>query len=303
VPIASDGRLLQPLQAPSPDGKHLLEIEKGARVIDAEGKIVTLNTITALKTGAPELPGLPHNKTIVGTAYNFEPSGIIFSKSVRLTISYDVNELPERVESVALAYYNPDSGWMDLKAEGIVLAEIGTISASFSHFTIFAVLAEVAPPAPAIVPPAPPAPAVLPAVPPANFILSNLSITPSLVEAWEHLTFIKRIGEEVTISVEVTNTGGQHGSYAVNLIANGILRETKEISLEPGQTQKIVFLVSENEPGDYVIQIGNLSGEFQTLVWINWWLITGFAAVFILLCWLAWRYIRKMKKRKLEPAG
>jgi len=124
-------------------------------------------------------------------------------------------------------------------------------------------------------------------------VLSNLSITPSFLKAWERLTFIKRIGKEATISVEVTNTGGQHGSYAVNLITNGLLRETKETSLEPGQTQKIVFLVSENEPGDYTVQIGSLSGEFQSLVWINWWLLIGFAAVFILLCWLAWRYFWK----------
>jgi len=104
---------LKPLRAPSADGKHVLEIDEGTIAHDAEGKIVTLNTITAIKIGDPELPSLPHNKTIVGSAYNFEPSGIIFSKPVRLTMSYDVNELPERIKSVTLAYYNPESGWID----------------------------------------------------------------------------------------------------------------------------------------------------------------------------------------------
>jgi len=47
-----------------------------------------------------------------------------------------VNELPERVKSVALAYYNPESGWTDLKAESIVLAEVGMITASIYYFTV-----------------------------------------------------------------------------------------------------------------------------------------------------------------------
>ncbi|KPK20762.1 MAG: hypothetical protein AMJ70_08030, partial [Dehalococcoidia bacterium SG8_51_3] len=291
APINPDGSLLKPLRAESADGKHVLEIEKGTKALDAKGEIVLLTTVTALKIGDPQLPDLPRNTKIVGNAYDFQPSGIIFSEEVRLTMSYNINDLPENVESITLSYYNPESGWTDLQPETIALAEVGKITSSIKHFTIFAVLAEVTPP---------PAPTVLP---PANFILSNLSITPSLSKAWEHLTFIVRTGKECIISVEITNIGGQHGSYTANLIVNGVLQETKEISLDPEQTQKIIFLLSDNERGNYVIQIDDSHGEFESLIWINWWLFAGFAAITILLCWLAWRFLFKGKPEENQGSS
>ena len=53
-PVSSNGTLLNPLEAPSPDGLHLLQIEKGTRVLDDEGKVVTL--ITVIEAEIPELP-------------------------------------------------------------------------------------------------------------------------------------------------------------------------------------------------------------------------------------------------------
>ena len=155
------------------------------------------------------------------------------------------------------------------------MAEVGKATGSVNHFTIFAILGEVSSPAPAA------------------FGLGNLSISPSTSKVWEPVTFITRTGEEVTISVDVNNNGGQDGTYTATLMINGVAVDEKEVGLSPGETQKVVFMVTENEPGVYTVEIGDLSGEFESLLWLNWWLIGGLSAAFILLGWLAWYYGRR----------
>ena len=157
-----------------------------------------------------------------------------------------------------------------------MVAELGKISAAVDHFTTFAVLASYSPPA---------------------FKLSNLSITPSS-EYWRLLALAERTGETVTITLDVMNNGGQQGTYTAILKVNGKIREVKVISLEPGQTQNIDFIVAGNEPGSYLVEIGDLSGEFESALWIKWWLISGFVVASAFLLWLI-RYVRKRRKRLL----
>jgi hypothetical protein len=287
--ISSSGRLLNSLVAPSLDGLHVLEMEKGTTTLSQEGKVIKLITITEAAT-----PLLPENIVIVGKVYDFEPSNITFSKPVRLTLGYNMNELPKNAISVALAYYTVESGWVELEAESGEVAEIGKLTAPVEHFTIFAVLASVPPPPPLPSPsPPPPAPAA-----PAAFELSNLSIMPSFSKVWGLLPFAVKTGEQVTITVDVTNYGGQEGNYDALLKINGVTQGSKEITLDAGQRQKIDFTVTENEPGSYTVEIGNLSGEFQSLLRFNWWLIAGLIAAFILLAWLAWYYWYYKEGRK-----
>jgi hypothetical protein len=140
----SDGRLLGPLEAPSPDARHILILDKDTRTVDAQGEVVRLIEIRPAK----EVPTLPQNKKLVGIVYNFEPSGSIFDKPVYLTLGYDVNQLPQNVTSVKLAYYNSQSGWVILEPESGRVAEVGKASAAVNHFTLFAVLADVSPASP-----------------------------------------------------------------------------------------------------------------------------------------------------------
>jgi hypothetical protein len=219
----------------------------------------------------------------VGNAYNFQPSGITFDEPVRLTLGYDVNKLPENVASVVLAYCNSEAGWTELRTESDVVAGLGQLSASVDHFTIFAVLARVSPQSPATL-----------AALPATFELSNLSINPLVSRFWELLTFQIESGKEVTIAVDVTNQGGQEGNFNAILTLNGVTRGTKDVTLVPGQSQRIVFNLTENDPGTYEVQLGDLSGEFTTSIWFNWWLTAGLAAAFILLCYVAWYYRKRI---------
>jgi type IV pilus assembly protein PilA len=278
--ISIFGRLLNSLEAPSPDRVHLFEMDEGTRTLDETDDIVTLIVIRKAET-----PPLPDNTVVVGSAYDFEPSGITFDKPVRLTLGYDIDELPEDAASIVLAYYNSETGWTELEPESGVVAGLGEITAPVDHFTVFAVLAKVSP-----APPTPPTPAV-----PADFELSNLSIVPTLSKIWEPLTFQIASGEEVTITVDVTNQGGQEDSFNAILNINGVKEGAKDVTLGPGQTQQIVFTLTDNEPGSYTVQIGDLRGEFITLLWFNWWLTAGLAAALILLVWLAWYYSRKRK--------
>jgi hypothetical protein len=157
------------------------------------------------------------------------------------------------------------------------------------------------PPAEAPAPPAPPGPpAQAPA--PASFRLSNLSIVSSVVKTFKSLTYLIRTGQEATISVDLTNIGGQAGSYPVILMVNGVERERQEVTLGPGQTQTVTFTLGPNEPGSYTIQIGDLNGSFVSELWVNWWLFVGTAGLFALLGWGIWFFYRRIK-RKSAPSS
>jgi uncharacterized repeat protein (TIGR01451 family) len=298
---SSDGRPINDMEAPSPDGVHLIEIEEGTRASDNLSQMVIL-----LEIRETEVPELPDNTVLVGKAYEFKPSWTTFDKPIKLTLGYDVNELPENVQSIGTAYNDIVKGWIYLETENSVVAEMGKLTAPVNHFTTFAILATVAEPQPA--PESPPEPEPTPkpepeppTVPPqepapASFRLSNLSITPSVSKTWESLTFTARNGEDVIIAVDVTNNGGQKGTYKAVLLINGIERGTKETRLDPGETERITFTISDNEPGVYLVQIGELEGDFLSELWINWWLISGFAVLLILLGWLAWYLIRRWRK-------
>jgi hypothetical protein len=45
------------------------------------------------------------------------------------------------------------------------------------------------------------------------------------------------------------------------------------------------------------VQVEDLSGEFQSVVWVNWWLFGGLIAVLALLIWLGWYYGYRRRRR------
>jgi hypothetical protein len=269
--MSIDGRLLEPIEAPSSDGTHLLRMEKNTRTVDDKGDVVTLITVREVA----QVPELPNNAMIVDKAYEFTPSGIAFDTSVRLTLGYDVNKLPKQIASIFLAYYTPKSGWVELKSENGAVASIGRLTAPVEHFTIFAVLAKPTN---------------------ATFRVTKLNITPSLERAWGRLTFALRTGREVNISALVTNYGGKPGDYDAILRINGQAVDERQLTIGPTESQMVTFTRSGNKPGRYEVQIGDLSGEFVsgefvTSLWINWWLILIVILVLALIGWLVRKYL------------
>jgi len=93
---------------------------------------------------------------------------------------------------------------------------------------------------------------IFPLVPPADFQISDLNVTPSEVEA----------DEEVTVSVKITNVGGQTGSYTVPLIINQTTEDTKTVTLEKGASNTTEFKIIKQTPGKYNVEIAGLIDEF-----------------------------------------
>ena len=117
--------------------------------------------------------------------------------------------------------------------------------------------------APAPTPPLVPAPtpALAPTPAPSTFSLSALSISPPEIE----------IGEEVTVSVTVTNVGGQSGSYEVTLKVNNAVVDTARISLAAGTSQEVTFTTSKDSAGTHTVDINGKTGTFVVKEAGHWW--------------------------------
>jgi uncharacterized membrane protein len=87
---------------------------------------------------------------------------------------------------------------------------------------------------------------------PAAFTVSSLTISPSEVE----------VGEEVTISVVVQNTGELEGTYTVTLRINGVIEDIENVTLAGGTTKSVTFRVAEGTGGTYNVEVDGLTGTF-----------------------------------------
>lgn len=84
---------------------------------------------------------------------------------------------------------------------------------------------------------------------PTQFTTSNLAITPAEAE----------IGQIVTVTADVTNTGDIEGSYSVALTINGIQVETQDIVVAAGTTRTVTFTHAEDTVGLYCVEVGELA--------------------------------------------
>jgi uncharacterized membrane protein len=67
---------------------------------------------------------------------------------------------------------------------------------------------------------------------------------------------------EVTISVTVTNTGTQRGSYNVPLEINDVTEQTKTVTLDAGDSTTVEFKVTKDDPGTYDVEIDGQTTDF-----------------------------------------
>jgi len=125
-------------------------------------------------------------------------------------------------------------------------------------------------------------PTVRPAVPPKPaFSISELTITPSVVDT----------GERVTISGVIANTGGREGTKIVTLRINNVVVDSQEVTLAVGASERVTFAIADDTPGIHTVSLDDMSGMFlakeaapqptQQKQAVNWWIIGGVFAVFI----------------------
>jgi predicted alpha-1,2-mannosidase len=81
-----------------------------------------------------------------------------------------------------------------------------------------------------------------------NFILSNLKIDRRRVD----------IGENVTISVEVVNNGDASGSYEIIIKLDGSVKDSDNVTLDPGSSDIVSFVVSMDNLGLHSVEVNQL---------------------------------------------
>jgi hypothetical protein len=91
----------------------------------------------------------------------------------------------------------------------------------------------------------------------ARFVLGDLTITPTTVN----------MGEDVTISIQVSNVGGAEGSYTVvfkckNTGGGATSSDNVEVTLEPGQTKTATLTTTPKESGTYHVSANDKVGQY-----------------------------------------
>jgi hypothetical protein len=104
-------------------------------------------------------------------------------------------------------------------------------------------------------------------VEPANLSVSSVSISPQQVKP----------DQEVTISINVANTGGETGSYNAVLYINSVVEDSQSVSVAPGMTKNVIFTVSKSDAGVYDVSLAEQSGQFEVVStgWFGGGLGTG----------------------------
>jgi hypothetical protein len=281
VRMTKDGVLCAACLAKDAANKYTLEIDEDAKVTLA-GNVVPL-LLTCRESSAT--PPTPENTVLVSPVYVFNaypstyettPSPISISPSARLLLTYDPDELPQNTMEVFIANYDTEEGWLALASVPGAVAEIGKAHGLVAHFSLFAVLAKLQEPAPA------------------KFEVSNLTISPSQIQ----------LNQEITISLNVTNTGGKSGDYNLELKVNGTVKSTTQVTVAPGASQIVNLTLTGDAAGKHQIEVAGLSGEFEVIKSavpsaINWWFIgsiTGIILVLAIWAIIGWRWLKDRKK-------
>jgi len=91
--------------------------------------------------------------------------------------------------------------------------------------------------------------------PAAAFTTSNLSVSPSEVN----------VGESVTISVLVTNTGDLAGSYEVTLKIDDVVVASEGVTLAAGGSETVTFTAAKDVADSYSVNVNGLTGSFTVI--------------------------------------
>jgi len=87
---------------------------------------------------------------------------------------------------------------------------------------------------------------------PPDFRLSNLEINPTEVDT----------GEKVVITAKIANVGGTQGRYTAELKVDDCTVQTEKIIIPAGTDYMLVFKISRDLPGTYIVALADLTGQF-----------------------------------------
>ena len=92
-----------------------------------------------------------------------------------------------------------------------------------------------------------------PPITPASFELTSLQVSPP--EVLE--------GQEVTVTASVTNTGGIPGNFDEPLLVNGVGVSSKVITVQPGATRTLTYVIPTKKSGIYTVSLHDTSAKFN----------------------------------------
>jgi hypothetical protein len=271
--MSGKGILCDTCIARDASGKYVLELDKDTKVTLANNAVPLLLRFRA----SSALPPAPKNTVIIGpvyeisaypTSYATVPSPLNISPPATLTLTYDPKTLPKNATEVFIANYDTTQGWLALAPVPGVVAELGKAQGLASHFSPVAVLARLAEPTPA------------------KFEVSNLTVNPSQAQP----------NQKITISVNVTNTGGESGDYNLDLKVDGTVKSGKQVIVAAGTSQTVNFITTGYEAGKHGVEVAGLTGGFDMIkvpqpTHINWSFIAGATVIILLIIGvlIAWR--------------
>ena len=301
--VTSNGVFRQDVTSKSGDGKFVLAISKGTVGKTQSGRRLSRLEFCGVGEPGPAVttvsPLPPEGCVIIGLVYDSGPDGATFEPPITLTGSYDLAALDENIaeDELHLAHWD-GTQWQPL--ESVVDTETATVSAEISHLTQFAMIG-----CPSTKPPSQPTPPSPSGglSKPANFVISDLMISPGEVES----------GNEVDISVLVTNDGGRQGSHTVVLAIDGIEEASQEITLASGNSDRVSFTVVRHTVGSCDVDCDGEIGEFTIIAppettsegrvaeilpivetsTINWWIIIAIIIGFIVIAGLLFKFVFK----------
>jgi len=220
--------------AESYDGTCKLSINPGTTGMIEGGE--PLSELTIARMEHPPSP--PTDFSIIDFAYNSGPDGATFDPPINLTFTYYEILIPDGMteNNLALAIWDGMSDKWVIVEDYAVDPATNTITAPITHLAAFAILG-----------------CRTPVSSPADFTIADLAIVPE--EAI--------IGEEVTISVLVTNTGDMVDTYRVTLEINNEVETQKDAMLAGGVSQMVAFTIAKDVAGTYAVDINGLSATFE----------------------------------------
>jgi hypothetical protein len=239
----------------------VIALSRQMTALDKDGN--ELESITISKEVNPLQPS--EGCYFVGMVYNMAPDGAVFAPPLALSMAYDETDLPQGMveEELYLAYCDDKGQWVDLTSE--VDSDANRVTAEVNHFTLFAIMAR-----------------------PASFTLSEFSVMPHIVQ----------VGEPVTAGIMVTNVGGCEDRYTLVLKVNGVIEDSKEVTLAIGESQEVSFESIRESAGDYSVDINGHTASF-VVKGTNWALIGGIIGGIVVVGLLVYFLVFRKRRARL----
>ena len=142
--LDEESRLIAGADLSSADGTIILSIDKGTQLLDKDGKPLSSMSVFTEQ----EIPQ-PEDARIIGVVYSLRPQDTVVDYPLKITLSYDPEEIPEgvRENDVYIVPYDESTGWGSYSYKRVE-TDKHRVTTQVERFTRYAVLAPVKPTSP-----------------------------------------------------------------------------------------------------------------------------------------------------------